>query len=1168
MLCGSLAELRHSSNSTVQQQRASRRIQARCWAVLMPIVLLFTQAVYGQQTPLQLYKNYFVTGDYVVGGWHFGGTFTSTPTGAQYAQGTINIPDAAQPLQTGVPTTVPDGATIVAAFLYWQEVEVSGSGPFLGQSAFFNGYAINGTQLGNTQGPSSWSSGGCAGANSGSKTLRTYRADVRPYLLNGHVDQSGKVQYNGSYTAMFADSGKNQLPYVLGATLVVVYRVFSPAVPLNSIVIYDGAYYPNNTQLNMIQSLPGFYQAASPDANHPDKLTHIVGNGQINKYETVSLQASGPQGSGANVTLPPLYSQYPHDPFPGIYISSNGTWDNPTWIVNGAMQANAFSATASVIPDTSGTFGGAGCPTWGATILSSTVQDSDGDGLLDAWEDNQGYTDVRTGQWVALPGAYKFQKDIFVEVDWLQNLDGNAGPYLHSHLPKKEALDEVGNVFKNAPVAAAPGCQAPHTCSGINVHFDLGPNIYQGDPFVVGYPVAIPAGATVPANTGGNSIAESETVCSDSAPAKLCAFPGFTTQRQNNAALSWKGQYLFLKNNATDPTTNATLGNFELGRKDSYHYVLFGHGLGMPRSVWSAGAVLSSSTSLAKLVSVANAGSTATVTIQTPSTGIYKPGDCPSAAILACNDANADRVTIAGALGQTALNGTYYFTNVSSTTGSNNVTTTRFTITTSNVADGAYSFSNEPQLTLSYLGPKSSSGQSDTGGADTAITFGLWPADNPPNCHADPSLGPPYCDDQVGGVQAQAGTLMHEIGHTLTLAHGGTYYSTPQNNPPTVPFYGVNCKPNYVSGMSYLFQIHGFLDGTIGYSPQLFAPLDETSLDETSGIGLDPGAVPSAHPTRWYGPANPTSGSPATQHCDGSPLARDSAGNITETPLVRVECVAPSCTTNNSQPIDWNNDLSIDTVAAPGVDINFSGSIVAGPFLGFDDWGNTQQVQSGSTAYYTIGLDLRQIGTRQSSFGFSSSGASDGSFGGGGATDGSFGGGGATDGSFGGGGASDGSFGGGGATDGSFGGGGATDGSFGGGGATDGSFGGGGVELDFQTANSTVDAPTLQSALWDKPLKTVDLAWTLGFGQVRYIYVYRMTGAFTVPNPSQATLIAKLATVCNSDGSCVAPTSYSDGTVKANTTYTYFLVDQIVPDPGSQTGRTSGPSNVRTVTTH
>ncbi len=410
-----------------------RRLMPAAIALGLLLVLGFAQPGLAQNTTnqLNLFKNYFVTGDYVVAGWQKTGF--SLISNVSYGTGNINVPDTFQASKGGIAATpIPDGASIVAAFLYWQTVEDSGTAGF-GQNGFFNNYAIKGTPLGNPNAPAQWSSGGCAGANTGSKTVRTYRADVRPYLLK--VDQSGKVQVNGTYPVVLRDTGGNQPPFTLGASLVIVYRLLGPtdptnqlAVPLNAITIYDGSFTMNNSVPNLNQLIQGFYQAAS--SSPKAKLTHIVGGGQPNKFESVSLN---------NLSLLSLYGTNA-SPFPGLYTGVNAAWDSPTWIVNAGLSGNDSSATALVAPSSSNP----GCVGWGATVFSTTVQDSDGDGLLDVWEDNQGYTDVNTGQFVALPGAYKFVKDIFVEVDYLQNLDLNAGPYKHSHLPKQEALDKVG----------------------------------------------------------------------------------------------------------------------------------------------------------------------------------------------------------------------------------------------------------------------------------------------------------------------------------------------------------------------------------------------------------------------------------------------------------------------------------------------------------------------------------------------------------------------------------------------------------------------------------------------------------------------------------------------------------------------------------------------------
>ena len=102
-----------------------------------------------------------------------------------------------------------------------------------------------------------------------------------------------------------------------------------------------------------------------------------------------------------------------------------------------------------------------------------------------------------------------------------------------------------------------------------------------------------------------------------------------------------------------------------------------------------------------------------------------------------------------------------------------------------------------------------SSGISELPGNDFMVTLGGWSDD----------------DLQSGGGQqvVEAGTFMHELGHTLNLRHGGGD--------------DVNCKPNYLSVMNYTLQTQD-LDPIrpLDYSRAALSALDENNLDESLGI--------------------------------------------------------------------------------------------------------------------------------------------------------------------------------------------------------------------------------------------------------------------------------------------------------------------------------------------
>jgi hypothetical protein len=781
-------------------------------------VFAFAQTGLAQTTPLKFENNYFVTGDYVVAGW-VKKPISNRP---DYAKGTISIPDTVQTNaitvpQAGVRTQVPTGADVVAAFLYWTTVEKSQSA-FEGQNAFFRGYAIKGDELGNLNAPVSWSAGGCAGSSNGTTTMRAYRADVRPYLP---VDSNGIVQPNTTpitpYVVELRDSGSNgnTTPFSLGATLVIIYRVLPPyfpldAYPLNAIVLYDSAFAPANGSSTMTQTIQGFYQpAGSP--NRIAKLTHIVGNGQTNKFQTVYLN---------NERLSPLYGTT-LPPFPGVY---NGSWDNPTWNVSNKLNAppNDPSETTSVVPASNNS----GCVSWGAIIFSTTVQDTDGDGLLDYWEmppgpnnpvnqngSTPGYVDVGSGEFVALPLATPDHRDIFVQLDYMvgcsfRNPDGSCDPTnVHSHYPPADTLTTAGPLTMMSNAFAL---------KGITLH-----------------PIQ------------GKAIQElTFTHCTDSfGNPVLCPYPN------QPGVVGWKGGFVFLKDEPLNPDGTTwtedqceqnpatCVRRFQPGRKDSYHYTIFGHALGVANWNFTSGT----------LISAEAFGNTVKFTTSTPHR--------------LCNPEvnGSDRVTISDAITNPSLNGTYLV----------QCTDTTFTITIA-TAVTAPTQSTDPDLSVASGHAGTVSGFSDVGGADSVVTLGNW--------------GP---DGQT--VPVQAGTFMHEFGHALALSHGGYSYDTLGSYVPTV---GANCKSNFQSVMNYLFQFDLLLNASgqlkLDYSGQNLNPLDESRLPADLTVDpTDPSAPTLAYlNTKWYTPIRP-GGNPtaATQHCDGTPKS------LTET-MYRVEGTA------------------------------------------------------------------------------------------------------------------------------------------------------------------------------------------------------------------------------------------------------------------------------------
>jgi hypothetical protein len=184
-----------------------------------------------------------------------------------------------------------------------------------------------------------------------------------------------------------------------------------------------------------------------------------------------------------------------------------------------------------------------------------------------------------------------------------------------------------------------------------------------------------------------------------------------------------------------------------------------------------------------------------------------------------------------------------------------------------------------------------STGCAEIGGDDFMVSLGSWAPFN-----FGTTKKPVW--HNVGTLDQQSGTFMHEFGHTLNLRHGGGD--------------SINCKPNYQSVMNYTMQFSSPVNlRPLDYSRQALPTLDKTILNEAQGVGaLAPGASPSVA----FGPVLP-----------GAKVTVALAGGA----------------------IDWNgNGVTTDTVS---LDINQTTDATGGcpmgqgQFLeGFDDWANIQ----------------------------------------------------------------------------------------------------------------------------------------------------------------------------------------------------------------------------------
>ena len=685
---------------------------------------------------------------------------------------------------------VPTNADIVEARLYWETIwttrgqldgmkfndeKLTDIDPATGVNKVTGVIETEVTSLNDT-------TAACLASNQRGLQLHvsSFSADVL-HLLPGRLDTTGAwtgMRYaNGSHTVKLADRGSGDgAPISAGATLMIVYR--DPAEPLRKIIVYDGA-YAQSQGTTTTQTIRGFLQSTGSAA----RVTAIGGSNQGNATDRFRFYNE----RGSTVTL---FT----DGFKSLSTSDRG-WSNPTFDISAATvgAANAMpgldtAATAPYGEEVKLTFDHTKttpyeCQTFHAFLFSTAVKDVDGDGLPDRLEDAT--TELRTPPTPAHPngdplprlnlmGAKSVNpdlsphKDLFIEI----NAAYTTGPKTYG-----SATAPFNSLAVPDPLNPPPASETWCTPQGFNhdvlcsVNVPLHTHIPDPDGLKMVGKVYADNGITPHFDVGNTAAYLGANDCGGPTPHAVC--PYLVPTAVNSIPLARGGETILEQACASDdPDTPCQFPDYPgtIGWKYSYELV-------RDAPVGDTGQELTTPAELQAWMDGTGVSTTYRhrfdierrelfhYLLYAHAVGNPRSLPCVEDGFPAPYDASGATCTRAGAS------------------------------------------ANPSFRSIDYHVPSSSSGIADQPGSNAFVTIGLW----------DKLLG-------TGTAFLQASTTLHELGHNLGLSHGGPLPipGDANANPPTATVMETNCKPNYQSSMSYLFQVHGMIDANfeqqIGYS--------------------------------------------------------------------------------------------------------------------------------------------------------------------------------------------------------------------------------------------------------------------------------------------------------------------------------------------------------------